>query len=340
MGKNGDEGGHSRISSLRGYLPSSLRNSTSQHDSRTPVRNKVLAAVVATGAFVAVGQPFLAGSDESDNSGNSVQAVAAQKPLQAAVNGTPEAPASVELRGAQPPEGTAPQPGDLDKSQATDKKRAEAEQAKKDAEQAKKDLQRKEAQRKAVEEQIQLKKAFAEKAAEKAAAKKAAAEKAAAEKAAAEKAAAKKAAEKAAAEKAPAPAAKAAATPATLAEGGRLTSGYHTRGGSHAGIDIGADMGSPIYAPAGGEVISSGPASGFGKWVRIEHGGGKVTVYGHIQSSQVSVGQQVDAGQQIATVGSRGQSTGPHLHFEVRAGAGGQESNPIPWLKNQGITIE
>ncbi len=315
MGNNGDEGDKSKLSALTGYLPESLRNRASHNDSRNPVRNKVLAAVVATGAFVAVGSPIVAGAgDEPKDSGQAVTPMAAQKPLSAAVNGTPEAPASVELRGAKAPEKDVAPPKKLDKSQAA----AEKARAEKEA-----------AQRKAVQEQVRLKKAYADKMAAKA------------KKAEGEKAKAEKAEPKKPAQAAPAPAPKAAGAEAsTKFVDGRLTSGYHTRGGSHAGIDIGADMGTPIYAPTGGKVISSGPASGFGKWVRIEHGGGMVTVYGHIQSSAVNVGDTVKAGEKIATVGSRGQSTGPHLHFEVRQGVGGSETNPIPWLKDKGISID
>ncbi|MDR7300467.1 M23 family metallopeptidase [Haloactinomyces albus] len=332
MGKNRDEGGPGKISSLMGYLPTSLRYGTPHSDSRTPVRNKVIAAVVATGAFAAVGQSFI--DDGSDSPENNVKSMAAQQPMQASVNKAQEAPASIELRGAQPAEAPAPAPqspesdegGASAADQDSGKTQAEKAQAAKDAQ------RKKEAQRKAVQEQIRLKKAFAQKAAEQAAERKAAAQKAAEQ-------AAKQAAEKKAAAAAPKPKAASAESGGKLVDSGRLTSGYHTRGGSHAGIDIGADMGTPIHAPSGGEVISSGPASGFGLWVRIKHDDGKVTVYGHINQSQVSVGEHVEAGQQIATVGSRGQSTGPHLHFEVRHGAGGQETNPIPWLKNQGFSL-
>lgn len=300
MGKNGDEGDQNKISALAGYLPTSLRNRMTRGENQNPVRNKVLAAVVATGAFVAVGSPIVAGmGDEAKDSSQTVTPMAQQKPLSAAVNGTPTAPASVELRGAKSPDQGAQAPQNLDKSKAMAEKKAAAE------------AERKAEQRKAVEEQIQKKKAFAAKAA-----------------AEAKKAEPKKAAQAA---PAPAPAPKAAESKGSPKfVDGHLTSGYHTRGGSHAGIDIGADMGTPIYAPTGGKVISSGPASGFGKWVRIEHGGGKVTVYGHIHSSAVSVGDTVKKGEKIATVGSRGQSTGPHLHFEVRVS--GTPVDPLRYL--------
>ncbi|OLF06898.1 M23 family metallopeptidase [Actinophytocola xanthii] len=119
---------------------------------------------------------------------------------------------------------------------------------------------------------------------------------------------------------------------------GTLTSTYGARGGSiHFGIDIANSIGTPILSTTGGEVIDSGPASGFGLWVRVQHGDGLITVYGHINESLVNVGQQVGAGEQIATMGNRGQSTGPHLHFEVHQN--GNKIDPLPWLRSQGVNI-
>ncbi|MFC7657499.1 MULTISPECIES: M23 family metallopeptidase [Pseudonocardia] len=133
-------------------------------------------------------------------------------------------------------------------------------------------------------------------------------------------------------------AAKAAeATRAVQIVTGRVSSGFGARGGAmHAGLDIAAPIGTPIRVPLDGVVISSGPASGFGLWVRVRHDDGTITVYGHINRSLVSVGQHVSAGQQIAEVGNRGQSTGPHLHIEVVT-PGGQKINPKPWLDSHGF---
>jgi murein DD-endopeptidase MepM/ murein hydrolase activator NlpD len=118
---------------------------------------------------------------------------------------------------------------------------------------------------------------------------------------------------------------------------GRVTSGFGSRWGTkHMGLDIAAPIGTPIHVPIAGTVISSGPASGFGMWVRVRHADGTVTVYGHINRSLVSVGQKVAAGQQIAEVGNRGQSTGPHLHIEV-VDPGGTKINPKPWLDANGF---
>lgn len=119
---------------------------------------------------------------------------------------------------------------------------------------------------------------------------------------------------------------------------GRVTSGFGTRWGTgHMGMDVAAPIGTPIHVPLAGTVISSGPASGFGMWVRVQHDDGTVTVYGHINRSLVSVGEKVSAGQQIAEVGNRGQSTGPHLHIEV-VDPSGTKINPKPWLDANGFS--
>lgn len=109
-------------------------------------------------------------------------------------------------------------------------------------------------------------------------------------------------------------------------------------GGGHMGIDIAAPMRSPILAAADGVVIDSGPASGFGLWIRIRHNDGTVTTYGHNDVNFVKVGQRVSVGQQIGLVGSRGQSTGPHLHFEVDL-PGWIKIDPIPWLAARGVIM-
>jgi murein DD-endopeptidase MepM/ murein hydrolase activator NlpD len=88
----------------------------------------------------------------------------------------------------------------------------------------------------------------------------------------------------------------------------------------HTGLDIGAPYGSQIVAASGGQVILAGWSGGYGRSVRIDHGSGITTVYGHMSGLTVSSGQRVSAGQLIGYVGSTGLSTGPHLHFEVRRG--------------------
>jgi murein DD-endopeptidase MepM/ murein hydrolase activator NlpD len=120
---------------------------------------------------------------------------------------------------------------------------------------------------------------------------------------------------------------------------GRLTSGFGARWGTtHYGLDIANSIGTPIVSAADGVVIEAGPASGFGLWVRIQHDDGTITVYGHMQDFSVQEGERVKAGEQIARMGNRGQSTGPHLHFEVWD-ADGRKMNPRPWLIEHGVAL-
>ncbi len=99
----------------------------------------------------------------------------------------------------------------------------------------------------------------------------------------------------------------------------------------HKGIDIAAPMGANIIASKGGKVVTSSfDAGGYGNYVIIDHGGGYMTVYGHLKSRAVSVGQQVNGGQSIGACGSTGRSTGPHLHFEIRVN--GTAQNPTNYV--------
>ncbi len=124
-------------------------------------------------------------------------------------------------------------------------------------------------------------------------------------------------------------------------DGARLTSGFGARWGrAHAGIDLAAPMRTPEKAAMDGVVLEAGPASGYGLAVFVQHGNGDVTVYGHMDEILVSAGQVVRAGDTIALLGNRGQSTGPHLHFEVRLGGlGGQKVDPVPYLRERGVHI-
>lgn len=118
---------------------------------------------------------------------------------------------------------------------------------------------------------------------------------------------------------------------------GTITSPFGD-GRNHQGIDIANSTGTPIVAVADGVIISSGPAQGFGLWVRIRHNDGTITTYGHNNENTVTVGQTVAAGQEIATVGNRGESTGPHLHFEVQEPSG-QNVDPVTWLAARDASI-
>ncbi len=98
----------------------------------------------------------------------------------------------------------------------------------------------------------------------------------------------------------------------------------------HSGLDIAATSGSPIVAASSGTVIMSKTNGGYGKCIMIDHGGGVVTLYGHCSSLISKVGDKVSKGQTIAKVGSTGQSTGPHCHFEVRIN--GSTTDPTAYL--------
>ena len=119
-----------------------------------------------------------------------------------------------------------------------------------------------------------------------------------------------------------------------------FTSGYGTRAdpfnGSvarHMGIDLAGPMGTPIYATADGVVSAAGwNNGGYGNLIKLDHGRGIETRYGHLSAILVSAGQRITRGQLIARMGSTGRSTGSHLHYEVRIE--GKAVNPIPFMKS------
>ena len=102
------------------------------------------------------------------------------------------------------------------------------------------------------------------------------------------------------------------------------------RSGAHTGLDIATSYGTPISAVAAGTVSFSGTKGSYGKLIVIDHGNGVQTYYGHCSSLYVSAGQQVVQGQKIAAVGSTGNSTGSHLHLEIRLN--GVAYNPQNYL--------
>ena len=119
-----------------------------------------------------------------------------------------------------------------------------------------------------------------------------------------------------------------------------FTSGYGVRSdpfrgaaAMHAGIDLAGPMGTPIYATADGVVSTAEYNSGgYGKLVKINHGRGIETRYGHLSSMAVAPGQRVTRGQVIGRMGSTGRSTGSHLHYEVRID--GRAVNPVPFMQS------
>ena len=112
---------------------------------------------------------------------------------------------------------------------------------------------------------------------------------------------------------------------------GVITSRYGIRSrGNHKGIDIGAPTGTPIYAAEAGIVTYAGWYYGYGYLIKVQHANGYETYYGHCSSIVASAGQSVEKGTLIGYVGSTGNSTGPHLHFEVRVN--GTNYNPEPFI--------
>ena len=109
----------------------------------------------------------------------------------------------------------------------------------------------------------------------------------------------------------------------------------------HAGTDLAAGCGSPIYAAHSGTVVLAGPYGGYGNYIRIQNDGDSSyeTAYGHIVDGGilVSVGQSVQVGQNIARVGSTGMSTGCHLHFEIHHNGGTQD--PVPFMRSMGVEL-
>jgi len=112
---------------------------------------------------------------------------------------------------------------------------------------------------------------------------------------------------------------------------GRVISNFGMRSGRmHWGTDFGAAHGTSIVASASGTVITSGVGRGYGNYIVIAHGNGITTLYSHNASNDVSVGQQVSRGQHIGTVGSTGNATTPHVHFEVSVN--GNRVDPMTML--------
>lgn len=112
---------------------------------------------------------------------------------------------------------------------------------------------------------------------------------------------------------------------------GNITSYYgYRRGSFHTGLDIDGDTGDPYTAAASGKVVAAGWDGGYGNMILIDHGNGVMTRYGHSSKLLVSVGQYVNQGQTIGLVGSTGNSTGSHLHFEVIIN--GDTTNPLRCL--------
>ena len=120
-----------------------------------------------------------------------------------------------------------------------------------------------------------------------------------------------------------------------------LTTCFCMRWGEmHPGWDMAAPLGTPIYSAVDGVVLEAGPVSGFGYAVYIQDEDGNVHIYGHMRYYSVEAGQIVRAGDEIATVGNEGFSTGPHLHWQIQQGGrDGAAIDPDAWLAERDIHI-
>jgi murein DD-endopeptidase MepM/ murein hydrolase activator NlpD len=122
--------------------------------------------------------------------------------------------------------------------------------------------------------------------------------------------------------------------------GAETTSCWGQRWGVlHAGIDLAQPAGTKIHAAGAGTVVAAGWVyAGYGISVVIDHGNGFLTHYAHQSRTTVQVGERVSAGQVIGYEGSTGDSTGPHLHFEVHKGLWNQ-IDPAPWMRARGVNL-
>lgn len=131
-------------------------------------------------------------------------------------------------------------------------------------------------------------------------------------------------------------------TPSLWPVNGQIVSRFGDRsdplsgeGAFHAGVDLSAVIGTPVYAAADGIVIAAQFANGYGRAILIDHGKGTTTVYAHLSNFEVIPGEEVRRGQLIAHSGASGRVSGPHLHFEVRQG--GNPVNPLRYLSHSAV---
>jgi murein DD-endopeptidase MepM/ murein hydrolase activator NlpD len=113
---------------------------------------------------------------------------------------------------------------------------------------------------------------------------------------------------------------------------GRRRDPFTGRQATHTGLDISARRGTPVLAPGHGVVVFAGRNGGLGKTVKVSHGFGYTTVYGHLDKVEVEPGQEVERGDELGLLGSTGRSTGPHLHYEVHVD--GRAVNPLYYILN------
>lgn len=127
--------------------------------------------------------------------------------------------------------------------------------------------------------------------------------------------------------------------------GSYISTGYKTGGslwssGSHTGVDFHAASGTSVDAVGSGTVVTAGWGGAYGNQIVLKMHDGTYTMYGHLSSIGVSVGQTVTPGQQIGLSGSTGNTTGPHLHFEARTTAEyGSDMDPVAYLRSHGVNV-
>jgi murein DD-endopeptidase MepM/ murein hydrolase activator NlpD len=110
--------------------------------------------------------------------------------------------------------------------------------------------------------------------------------------------------------------------------------------GRHTGQDFAAPTGTPVRAVTTGTIVNAGNEGAYGNQVVIDHGDGTYSQYAHLSTIDVAAGQQIHTGATIGTVGSTGNSTGPHLHFEIRTTPHyGSAIDPIAWLAQHGVSV-
>ncbi|MHA5051216.1 M23 family metallopeptidase [Streptomyces sp. SD15] len=127
--------------------------------------------------------------------------------------------------------------------------------------------------------------------------------------------------------------------------GSYVSTGYQAGGslwssGSHTGVDFHAASGASVHAVGSGTVVTAGWGGAYGNQIVMKMNDGTYTMYGHLSSIAVSVGQTVTPGRQIGLSGATGNTTGPHLHFEARTTAEyGSDIDPVAYLRSHGVNV-
>lgn len=124
----------------------------------------------------------------------------------------------------------------------------------------------------------------------------------------------------------------------------RVSASYGVRGdwtaGHHTGVDLAVPVGTDVRSVGSGKVVFAGRSGDYGKAVTIRMNDGHYTLFAHLSRIHVDEGDRVEAGTLIGESGQTGRTTGPHLHFEVRAERGyGSDVNPVAYLRNHGVHI-